>query len=77
MTVTWTDRNGFIEMAARLLEQGEPLEVAFYDLDKYCVPYIKGDKPTLGRHQLSSVKISITKCRHQLARDGKCQPRLY
>jgi len=75
--VTWTNRSGFIEMAARLLDQGEPLEVAFYDLDKYCVPYIKGEKPALGNKQLSAVKISIAKCRLQLARDGKCQPRLY
>lgn len=49
--ITWHNRNGFIEMAARACIAGDSPEYVWEQLGKYAEPYNRGTVPKIGNNQ--------------------------
>lgn len=59
--ITWTNRDGFIDMAAKWVQKGGKFADAVKAIGQYCEPYKKGEEPNPGKNQLSRARHDVAK----------------
>lgn len=57
--ITWTDRQGFIDMAARAHIAGDPPEYVWEQIGRYAEPYKRGTPPVIGPNQKGYVMAAV------------------